>query len=178
MVRWLAWWMGGEVVYLSFSKAFYTNILIEKTWWGTSWMSRQWDGLLSSKGYDQWQKAQLEITHTSGVIQRLILRLTLFNIFIDDLDDGSESIHSKFMGDKQLGGLVGAPGGCAVIQRDLNGLENWANKNIIKFNKGKLQVLLLGWNNLMQQYVLGANRLESSPAEKKKKVSSWKKSWT
>lgn len=65
----------------------------------------------------------------------MILRLTLFYIFIDDLDDGTRCTLRKFIDDKQLGGLVD---GCA------------ANKNVIKFNKGNCQVLLLGWNNPMQ----------------------------
>ncbi|KAK4827389.1 hypothetical protein QYF61_017794 [Mycteria americana] len=42
----------------------------------------------------------------------------------------------------------------------------WDNRNIIKFNKGKSQVLLLGRNNPVQQYLLRVEQLESSFAEK------------
>ena len=45
---------------------------------------------------------------TSGVTQRLILRLTLFNIFIKDLDDSTKCTLSMFIDHKQLGGLIGA----------------------------------------------------------------------
>ena len=58
------------------------------------------------------------------------------------------------------------PEGWAAIQRDLNRLEKWAGRNLIKFNKGKCKVLHLGRNNPMQQYMLAAAQLESSLAEK------------
>ena len=39
-------------------------------------------------------------------------------------------------------------------------------QDLMKFNKGKSKVLPLGRNNLRHQYMLGANWLESSFAEK------------
>lgn len=41
----------------------------------------------------------------------------------------------------------------ATIQRDYNRLENWADRNL-KFNKGKCEVLHLGRNTLIHQYIL------------------------
>jgi len=61
---------------------------------------------------------------------------------------------------------VDTPEGCAVIQRDLDRLESWVQRNLMKFNKGTYRVLHLGRNNPMQQYRLGADLLESSPAER------------
>lgn len=46
-----------------------------------------------------------------------------YDIFINDPDDGTECTLGKFVGDTQLGGVFGRPGGCAVAQRDLDGLE-------------------------------------------------------
>jgi len=62
--------------------------------------------------------------------------------------------------------VAGTPEGCAAIQRDLDRLESWAQRNLTKFNKGKCRVLHLGRNNTIHQYRLGADLLESSSVER------------
>ena len=76
-------------------------------------------------------------TFMSGFAQGSIL----FNIFLDYMDDGTECIIAKFVDGTKLGGEVGKSEGRAPIQRDLNRLENRANKNHTKFNKAKCKVL-------------------------------------
>ncbi|KAK4810852.1 hypothetical protein QYF61_008824 [Mycteria americana] len=82
------------------------------------------------------------------------------------LDSGKDCTLSKFTDDAKLGGVADTPDGCAAVQRDLDRLEKWADRNLMQFNKGKCEVLHLGRNNPMHQYMMGADWLESSFAEK------------
>jgi len=60
--------------------------------------------------------------------------------------------------------VADTPAGCAAIQQDLDRLETWVQRNLMKFNKGKCRGLHLGRNNPMHQYWLGADLLENSSA--------------
>ncbi|KAK4818637.1 hypothetical protein QYF61_016608 [Mycteria americana] len=96
---------------------------------------------------------------TSGVFHRSILEPRLFNFLINDLDDGTES---NFASDTKLGGVVDTPDSCAAIQRDLNTPEKWANRNLMRLNKGKFKVL--------HQHVLRASEVEDSSAEEDTRI--------
>lgn len=90
---------------------------------------------------------------TGGVLQRSIPGPALFNIFINELDDGTECTLSRFA----LGGVADTPEGCAPTERDLDRLEKWADSNPRQFNKGKCKVLHLGADNPQHRYSLGAD---------------------
>ncbi|KAK4825406.1 LOW QUALITY PROTEIN: hypothetical protein QYF61_027172 [Mycteria americana] len=98
--------------------------------------------------------------------QGSILGPTLFNIFISDLGDGIKCTLMKFADDTKLSGEVNTSEGRATLQEDLDRLEEWANKNLMRFNKDKCEVLHLGKHNPGVQHNLGSTRLGSSFVER------------
>ncbi|GAB0204286.1 mitochondrial enolase superfamily member 1 [Grus japonensis] len=90
----------------------------------------------------------------------------LFNIFVSALNDVIKCTLMKFADDAKLSGEVDTSEGRATLQEDLDRLEEWANKNLMKFNKDKCKVLHLGKHNPGVQHRLGSTWLESSSVER------------
>ncbi|PKU32327.1 rna-directed dna polymerase from mobile element jockey-like [Limosa lapponica baueri] len=102
---------------------------------------------------------------TSNVPMGSIVGPVLFNI-IKDMNNGVETVHSKFANDTKQGEVVGMPEGHAAIQRNLKRLEKWADKNLMKLNKEKCKVTCT-WGGKPHAPVHPViNLLESCLAEK------------
>lgn len=86
-----------------------------------------------------------QVLHSSSI---------LLNVFINHLDNRMESSFSKSVVEVKLGGVVNIPEGPGQAGET-------ADRNIMKFSKGKHRVPCPGWNNPVHQYRLGTAWLES-----------------
>ncbi|GAB0184910.1 mitochondrial enolase superfamily member 1 [Grus japonensis] len=124
--------------------------------WVGNWLTGHTQRVVVNRSYSNWQPV------TSGIN----IGPKLFNIFVSELDGGIKCTLMKFADDTKPSGEVDASEGRATLQEDLDRLEEWANKNLMKFNKDKCKVLHLGKHNPGVQHRMGSTWLEISSVER------------
>lgn len=92
----------------------------------------------------------------------------IFNIFINDLADGTECSFSSFTHNRKLWAFQ-TPEGCDDTQKCLKEVQEWADSSPMQV-KGKCKVLCLWRNNPMKENGLKTNQPETSFAEENLKL--------
>jgi len=162
-----------NVIYLDLSKAFDAvphNILASKLerhgfdGWTTRWIRNWLDGrtqrVAINGSVSKWRPVM------SGILQGSVRGPALFNVFVGDMDSGTECTLNKFANDTNLCGAVNKLEGRSAVRRDLDGLERWACANLMKVSKAKCKVLHMGQGNPKHKYRLGREWIETRPEEK------------
>lgn len=97
--------------------------------WVGNWLTGHIQKVVVNSSFSNWKSV------TNGVPQGSILGPMLFNIFISNLDDGIKCTLMKCADDIKLSGEADTLEERCTLQEDLDRLEEWANKNLMKFNK-------------------------------------------
>jgi len=105
---------------------------------------------------------------TSGVPQGSGLGPVLFLIYVNDMDSDLHSWILKFADDTKIFNGIKDKSDCAMVQQDLNTLQNWATKWEMSFNAIKCKIVHIGKQLGTDpcEYVINRQKLEVVTKEK------------
>ena len=105
---------------------------------------------------------------TSGVPQGSVLGPLLFLIYINDLPEGIKSFMSMFADDAKILKRIEGEENCRELQRDLDRVNQWSEKWLMKFNTSKCKVMKMGRSKHRPdfEYSLAGGKLENSDGER------------
>ncbi|KAF7237296.1 RNA-directed DNA polymerase from mobile element jockey [Varanus komodoensis] len=128
--------------------------------WIRAWLTDRKQRVTISGESLEWQPV------TSGVPQGSVLGPILFNLFINIMEEGVNSLLIKFTDNTKTGAVATTEEQVLQIQKDLDRLWKWAGGNRMAFHVDKCKVLHLGHRNRCHKYRLGDKWLESSTCER------------
>ena len=162
-----------DAIYLDFSKAFDTvphQRLLKKLEahgisgkvnnWIEKWLTNRKQRVCISGEKSDWKDVK------SGVPQGSILGLTLFLVYINDIDVTVVSSLSKFADDTKAIRKVPSSEYAFTLQEDLHNLYKWSQDWQLLFNKDKCKCIHFGYNNMQYDYFIGGELIQTSTMEK------------
>ena len=162
-----------DVVYFDFSKAFdkvchkrlmikleaigITGKLLD---WIENWLARRRQRVVVEGEFSEWRRV------LSSVLQGSVLGGTLFNIFIDDIDEFVKSLMRKFADDTKIARIVECEEDARELQEDIDRMTAWATKWEMEFNVKKCKIIHIGKRNKRFTYKINENEIEVTEEEK------------
>ena len=165
-----------DAIYLDFSEAFDTvphrRLMSKLESYGITGEVKKWvESFLT--GRSQTVKVNNDESPPapviSGIPQGSVLGPLLFVIYINDLPDTVNSFVYLFADDTKLMRKIKSDEDANALQRDLDELEAWSNKWLLRFNPDKCHVLTIGkFENIRhtERYRLYGNELDHVFEEK------------
>ena len=158
------WADGGndiDVVYLDFAKAFdkvcHERLMVKVEAMGISgkvsiwlkdWLKDRVQRVVVEGETSEWKKV------LSSVVQGSVLGSTLFNIYIDDIDELINTLIRKFADDTKNARQIQNEKDGEKMQEDIKKLEEWASKWEMEFNVEKCKVMHIGKSNPRVEYFM------------------------
>lgn len=93
-----------------------------------SWISRA-QRVVTSSAESSWRPV------VCGALQGIVLGPVLFKLVINDHNEMSECALNMVADDMTLVGVTDSPEGSAATQQDLDRLERWVQRKLVKFKK-------------------------------------------
>ncbi len=128
--------------------------------WIKNWLSGRRQRVIVDGEMSGWKDV------ISSVLQGSVLGGTLFNIYIDDIDDMIKALIRKFADDCKIAKVVKSEDDAKELQDDINTMNAWAKKWEMQFNVSKCKVLHIGKKNERFSYTIDGKRIEETEEEK------------
>ena len=153
--------LGLDVVYLDYRKAFdsvpHKRLIAKVSAYGIKGKILTWlEDFLS----DRMQQVSINNSQSnwgeviSGVPQGSVLGPTLFLLYVNELPTLVQSSFKMFADDSKMYMAIQDQDDTQILQHDIDTLEQWSNKWLLKFNASKCKVMHLGFSNLNVQYTM------------------------
>lgn len=144
---------GVDVIYLDYRKAFdsvpHKRLMTKLKQMGVQGKIARWiEAFLADRSmrvgingeFSSWE------TVSSGVPQGSVLGPLLFLIYVNDLPDWMETEMVMFADDTKVWNRISGPRDCVRLQQDLDRLQKWSDKWLLRFNLDKCKVMHMGRN--------------------------------
>ena len=105
---------------------------------------------------------------TSGVPQGSVLAPIMFQIYINDMNEGLESYINMFADDAKLLKVIKSQKDCQDLQKDIDKIHEWSLKWKLEFNAKKCHVMEIGKSKRrpIWEYKMGDKVITKSKEEK------------